>query len=185
MALVVLLLVPGACGQSQRRPPVLQRLAAMQRPLIALTVLSNTVAIDARRLRRSEREGRAASSKRLARILASHAGSLSRQAGVAANRLIVLGREASDPRVRIYIDTLALALGAEWNEGRALARLSRQVERDPYGIVPATAAVERSLASYAQATSARAAARLALAERLRRQYPRSFRYVPVPTPTPR
>lgn len=182
--MVLLLLLPAACGSSRPEPPVLQRFARMRQTLTASSSLSARVSEDVRRLRRAEQEGQAATSRGLARTLRKDAGRLARLAGATANRLVVLGRDSSDPRLRIYLDTLALALGAEWHEGRALMRLSRLIERDPYGIVPATASAERALASYAQAASARAVGRIALAERLREQYPLSFRYVPVPTPTP-
>jgi hypothetical protein len=179
---LVLVLALSGCAETRhyrRHESVLQRFDLMQGSLDTVTLWSMRVAGDLSRVRRPLRAGQVGSIRKSAHTLDRDAMRLLHSAGSANYSLRTLGHRKLNPHVRAYLHILSAVLSAQWWEAHALRGVAAILTQDP------DLEDGRSLTSFAREVSrarhsaARAHALVQSAQRLRAQFPRAFRYIPV------
>lgn len=174
--LVGLALALSACEGSSRQVSAAQRFDSLRLGLRAVTVQSEQVGADVRRLESDMRAGRVERARAAAVKLKVDSLSFARAAGRQGNIVRRLERGEVNVHLHEYLRLVVQTLSLQWQEGRALGRLGDVVWADPLVSRGSSDQLFRDLAARARRSAYVAAGRAAQAARYRRRFPASFRY---------
>jgi hypothetical protein len=175
----LLCLFLAACRQSHPAPPVLQSFDTLRGQLQRISALSARVSADVARTNRSMQRDDSSDARLLAGRLQRDAETLSAQSLGVGVRVLKIQKRAHQAVERSYLRLVSQALTNESLEGRSLIRVAGVVRSDPLIIVPEDSGRLFRSETTARRLSNRAVAAVEAADKLRIQFKKSFRYIPV------
>jgi hypothetical protein len=177
--LALLCIFLAACRHSHPVPPVLQSFDTLRGQLQRISSLSAQVSVDVARTNRSMQQDDSSDARRLAGRLQRDAETLSAQSSRVGAKVLKIQESAHQAVERSYLGLVTRALANESSEGRSLIRVADVVQSDPLIMVPGDSGRLLRSETTARRLSNRAVVAVEAADKLRIQFKKSFRYVPV------
>lgn len=175
-------LLAGCAAKTTPAPSVLQKFQLTRAELADATSASSRLAADSFTLTVALSSQNTVRVRASAVTLKADALDLEDSAGRSAAAVRTLLRQTANVHVRAYFRDLLAGLIDQWAEADRLIHVAQTVWWEPWLATRADVRRERAYDGQARWDAWQAVQNTMAVQRIRRRYPRAFRYIPVSTP---